>query len=178
MGRLGAHPHIVSVFDLGDESPPLAGGQDAIAGPREHELLRQPFIVTELMGGGEVERSLDVAIRVCRGLEFAHSQGIVHRDLKPGNVWLTAAGTAKIGDFGLAVAIGRSRFNVRRAWVGTASICHPSTSRAVSEGHSCRNHSSTVPSARQASPRNEPVAIGVVGACRIPLACASAAVNN
>ena len=58
MGRLGAHPHIVSVFDLG-----------------EHE--GQPFIVTELMGGGDiegllekgplpVERTLEIAKAVCR----------------------------------------------------------------------------------------------------------------
>ena len=37
MGRLGSHPHIVTVFDLGD-----------------HE--GQPYMVTELMGGGDVER--------------------------------------------------------------------------------------------------------------------------
>ena len=102
MGRLRAHPHIVTVFDLG-----------------EHE--GQPYIVTELMGGGDVEmgiadaddnrlpieQAIDIAKATCRGLEFAHSKGIVHRDLKPGNVWLTDEGTAKIGDFGLAVATDR-----------------------------------------------------------------------
>ena len=36
MGRLGSHPHIVTVFDLGEEN-------------------RQPYMVTELMGGGDVE---------------------------------------------------------------------------------------------------------------------------
>ena len=100
MGRLGSHPHIVTVFDLGD-----------------HE--GQPYMVTELMGGGDVEgviekaadnrlsleQAIDIAKETCRGLEFAHSRGIVHRDLKPGNVWLTEDGVAKIGDFGLAVAI-------------------------------------------------------------------------
>lgn len=104
MGRLGSHPHIVTVFDLGD-----------------HE--GQPYMVTELMGGGDVEgvienatdhrlpleQAIEIARETCRGLEFAHSRGIVHRDLKPGNVWLTGDGVAKIGDFGLAVAIDRSR---------------------------------------------------------------------
>ena len=68
-------------------------------------------MVTELMGGGDVEgviedaedhrlpleKAIKIAQETCRGMEFAHSRGIVHRDLKPGNVWLTADGIAKIG---------------------------------------------------------------------------------
>ena len=42
MGRLGSHPHIVTVFDLGD-----------------HE--GQPYMVTELMGGGDVEGVIEDA---------------------------------------------------------------------------------------------------------------------
>ena len=78
MGRLGAHPHIVTVFDLGEEGD-------------------QPFMVTKLMDGGDVERLIEeasghilpleqtvkIAQETCRGLVFAHSRDIVHRDLKP-----------------------------------------------------------------------------------------------
>jgi serine/threonine protein kinase len=120
MGRLGSHPHIVTVFDLGEEGD-------------------QPFMVTELMGGGDVEGliedapnhllSLEQAVKIaqetCRGLEFAHSRGIVHRDLKPGNVWLTGDGTAKIGDFGLAVSLDRSRLTQEGMMVGTVSYMPP-----------------------------------------------------
>jgi tetratricopeptide (TPR) repeat protein len=120
MGRLGAHPHVVSVFDLGDTDG-------------------QPFIVTELMGGGDVEGLIEkapdhrvpladairIADEVCRGLEFAHSKQIVHRDLKPGNVWLTADGTSKIGDFGLAVATDRGRLTQPGLMVGTVSYMPP-----------------------------------------------------
>ena len=120
MGRLGSHPHIVTVFDLGD-----------------HE--GQTYMVTELMSGGDVERVIDraadhrlpleqaiaIASETCRGLEFAHSKGIVHRDLKPGNVWLTADGVAKIGDFGLAVATDRSRLTTEGMMVGTVSYMPP-----------------------------------------------------
>ena len=120
MGRLGSHPHIVTVFDLGQEK-------------------YQPYMVTELMGGGDVEgvigdaadhrlpleQAINIAQESCRGLEFAHSRGIVHRDLKPGNVWLTQDGIAKIGDFGLAVALDRSRLTTEGMMVGTVSYMPP-----------------------------------------------------
>ena len=68
--------------------------------------------------------------------EAGNSKGIIHRDLKPGNVWLTAPlavgaysntplpegraePVAKIGDFGLAVAIDRSRLTMAGMMVGT-----------------------------------------------------------
>ncbi|MCI0789632.1 MAG: protein kinase, partial [Chloroflexi bacterium] len=120
MGRLGSHPHVVTVFDLGEEGD-------------------QPYMVTELMSGGDVEglieeapnhllpleQAVKIAQETCRGLEFAHSRGIVHRDLKPGNVWLTADGTAKIGDFGLAISLDRSRLTQGGMMVGTVSYMPP-----------------------------------------------------
>src|SRR6185369_12325827 len=77
--------------------------------------------------GGTIplERALAIAKHVCDGLVFAHAQGIVHRDLKPGNVWLTADGVAKIGDFGLAVNLGRSRLTQHGLMVGTVAYMPP-----------------------------------------------------
>jgi serine/threonine protein kinase len=134
MGRLGGHPHIVSVFDIGEE-PSAGSGQGG-----------QPYLVSQLMGGGDVEgliekasahrveleAALRIADQVCQALEHAHSHGIVHRDLKPGNVWLTAdpsAGSgqalAKLGDFGLAVALDRSRLTQAGMMVGTVHYMPP-----------------------------------------------------
>ena len=132
MGRLGSHQHIVTVFDLGQE-------QD------------QPYMVTELMGGGDVEGLIDKAIdhrlsleqainiarETCRGLEFAHGKGIVHRDLKPGNVWLTQDGIAKIGDFGLAVALDRSRHTTEGMMVGTDTLTLLHTASMFSGAADC-----------------------------------------
>jgi hypothetical protein len=134
MGRLGSHPHIVTVFDLGQE-----GGRGG--------FQTRPYLVAELMPGGDVaaaieaapdhrlplDQAVNIAQQVCRDLEYAHSRGIIHRDLKPGNVWLTAPstssgqalGTAKVGDFGLAVALDRSRLTAEGMMVGTVAYMPP-----------------------------------------------------
>jgi class 3 adenylate cyclase len=120
MGRLGSHPNIVSVLDLGEERG-------------------QPYLVTELMPGGAlttvieqapdhrlpIERAIDIGRQICAALEHAHSRDVIHRDLKPGNVWLTEAGTAKLGDFGLAVALDQTRQTQPGLMVGTVSYMAP-----------------------------------------------------
>ncbi len=121
MAKLGDHANIVTIHDVGDEA---AGGGAPGA----------PYIVSQYMSGGAVdtlemplpiERTLEIAIGVCRGLSHAHKHGVVHRDLKPGNVWLAADGTAEIGDFGLAVAFEQSRLTMHGMLVGTVAYMPP-----------------------------------------------------
>ncbi len=97
MARLGDDPHIVTVFDVGEESDGT------------------PFIVSQYMSGGSltehleaqpnrrlpVKRALVLAEQLTRALVHAHALSIVHRDLKPENVWLDHDGAARLGDFGL-----------------------------------------------------------------------------
>ena len=120
MARLGSHPNIVTVHDIGEEHG-------------------QPFIVQELMEGGaladllhaadnhrlDVPTALRLTQEVAAALAFAHQHGIIHRDVKPGNVWLTRDQRAKLGDFGLAMALEQSRLTQVGVMVGTVAYMPP-----------------------------------------------------
>ena len=99
-----SHPNIAGVFDYG-ESDAGDGGE------------RVPYIVMELLTGTTlaeqleqgplpIARVLKVGAAVAAALAAAHEQDIVHRDVKPANVMVTAGGTAKVVDFGVAAVIG------------------------------------------------------------------------
>ena len=53
-----------------------------------------------------VDRTLDLIIRVCGGVEALHRAGLVHRDIKPSNIMLDAYGRPVLADFGVAAPIG------------------------------------------------------------------------
>jgi serine/threonine-protein kinase len=49
-----------------------------------------------------LEQRLDLILKVCDTVQFAHQNLIVHRDIKPGNVLIDASGTVRLLDFGIA----------------------------------------------------------------------------
>ena len=73
----------------------------------------QPYLVMELVDGRPIDEyceshALPIVERlrlfrdVCAAVSYAHQRLVVHRDLKPSNILVTAEGTVKLLDFGIA----------------------------------------------------------------------------
>jgi serine/threonine protein kinase/Tol biopolymer transport system component/tetratricopeptide (TPR) repeat protein len=72
-----------------------------------------PYFVMEYVEGLPIHRYCDerrlsmterlaLFLKVCEAVEYAHQRQVIHRDLKPGNILVTAEGTPKLLDFGIA----------------------------------------------------------------------------
>jgi eukaryotic-like serine/threonine-protein kinase len=117
-----SHPGITRVFDYGERSP-----------------LGGPYLVMELVDGQPLSEILerygrldpyvvlDVVAQAARALDTAHQADIVHRDIKPGNLLITADGTTKITDFGIAKANSLQAMNLTATGIvmGTALYVSP-----------------------------------------------------
>jgi serine/threonine-protein kinase len=99
-GRL-IHPHVVTLFDAGEQDGTLYLAFEYVEGSNLSERLAGPRPLA-------LSEALRIARETAAGLAFAHGQGIVHRDVKPANLLLATDGTVKISDFGIAKVLGQA----------------------------------------------------------------------
>jgi TolB-like protein/Tfp pilus assembly protein PilF/predicted Ser/Thr protein kinase len=112
-----SHSHICTVYEIGEEENRLFIAMECIEG----ESLRQKIARGPLPHA----EALDIVIQVAEGLAEAHKKKIIHRDIKPGNIMLTEKGLAKVMDFGLAKALGRSLITKEARTMGTVAYMSP-----------------------------------------------------
>jgi hypothetical protein len=119
--RLGDHPNIVTVHDVGEEDGRTYIASQYVPGGSLVERLRGRRMPSE--------EALSITGQVTAALAHAHALRIVHRDVKPGNVLVSDRGVALLGDFGMAVASGDMRITTEQAFVGTAAYMAPEQAR-------------------------------------------------
>jgi serine/threonine-protein kinase len=119
-GRIGgglAHPHIIAVYDVGeDEGRPFIVMEDATGGSIHDRLQEGPLSIRE---------ATDYARQCAEALAFAHAQGVIHRDVKPHNLLLSRTGSLKVADFGIARPLGDPRMTDAGSVLGTAGYLAP-----------------------------------------------------
>lgn len=112
------HPHILPLYDYGDQDDVL-------------------FLVTPYIEGGTLrERIEDGPLpldevahylrQISSALDFAHKNGVIHRDIKPGNVLLSGEGNASLADFGIVRMVeGGAGLTATDGVIGTPAYMSP-----------------------------------------------------
>jgi serine/threonine-protein kinase len=103
------HPNIVPVYDVGVDETGSVGfiTMKLVRGKTLRELTTEAH--AEGLTGARIEALLQVFLKVCDALSFAHSRGVLHRDLKPDNVMVGSHGQVYLMDWGIASLRGGSR---------------------------------------------------------------------
>jgi len=118
------HPYIANIYGVEEDHGTRAIVMELVEG----ETLADKIAANS--AGLPVVEALSIARQITEALQAAHEKGIVHRDLKPANVKITAGGTVKVLDFGLATAaadsaVTRENLTRRGTLVGTPRYMAP-----------------------------------------------------
>ena len=124
------HPHIVPVYDFGEQSELLYIAMAYVRGGTLGTLIQQ------LPSGMSLQEVLHIISDVAEGLDYAHAKGIIHRDLKPGNILLDERKNPYIADFGLAKVLEQSQnITLGTGLFGTPAYMAPETTTRTQVSH-------------------------------------------
>jgi serine/threonine-protein kinase len=112
------HPNIIAVYDVGEDGPSNYFVMEYVEGRDLREMVRE-------QGALPPETVIDLGCQIAAALEYAHRNDLVHRDIKSQNVLVTADGTVKVGDFGIAVALGERSITQTGMVIGSVHYMAP-----------------------------------------------------
>ena len=124
------HPHIVKVYDFGEEDGLTYMVQELLPGPTLEARLRNLAARGERLGRAEV---LEIVGQLAGALDAAHAEGIIHRDVKPANAIWNASGALTLTDFGIAKnTLGAAHHTQVGVVIGTPNYLSPEQARGLS----------------------------------------------
>src|ERR1022692_3818784 len=113
-----SHPGIVTIYDVEQQGDLAYIAMEYVDGPTLDQVLSEANPLN-------AERMFGILAQTAVALDYAHSKGIVHRDIKPANIMLSADGTAKIADFGIAKITAAENLTMTGSIVGTPHYMSP-----------------------------------------------------
>jgi serine/threonine protein kinase len=117
-GRL-QHPHIVTVFDVGEDQGTLYLAMELVQGGSFSQRLSDP-------AGFSLRDRIRVVAEVAEALAHAHERGVLHRDVKPANILLSPTLSAKVTDFGIGKLLtGDTELTSTGQMVGSPAYMSP-----------------------------------------------------
>ena len=116
------HPHIVRITDIGEEDGQQYLAMEYVAGLDLKRYIKEHHPLSN-------EEAVRIMGQILLAMRLAHTKGIVHRDLKPQNILLTPDGTAKVTDFGIAVAFAETSLTQTNSMLGSVHYLSPEQAR-------------------------------------------------
>jgi serine/threonine-protein kinase len=95
IGQKVDHPNIVKVLKPREKSR-MYMAMEFVEGRSLRAIMGEARVLP-------TERALEIARQVAEALAYLHEKGVVHRDIKPENILITADGSIKLLDFGIAL---------------------------------------------------------------------------
>ncbi|MEO6655431.1 MAG: serine/threonine-protein kinase [Pyrinomonadaceae bacterium] len=111
------HPNIATLYDFREEDEHLFIFMELVDGESLDDLVgRRAFTI---------EETLNVFASICEAIGFIHRNGVIHRDIKAQNAKLTAAGSVKLLDFGIAQDSSTQGLTQTGGVIGTPNYLSP-----------------------------------------------------
>ena len=112
------HPNIVEMYDVGEDDGKYFIVMEYVDGVTLKTLIKK-------RGNIGLVETVDIMLQLTSGIACAHDSYIIHRDIKPQNVMILDDGTAKITDFGIAMALNSNELTQTNSVMGSVHYLPP-----------------------------------------------------